>query len=218
MAVTLGGWPAIGDSLRRADSNRSSTIFRVARGHKLTEFILCSRMKTEKARIRCLGTSRARAKLALGCDAAVTSVRYCESGAELQHMIKPGSEQDATLDQSQIEVESDRADALPVPLHDVDSGLNRESQESLQRPRTTSSEVGIEAWDREGATTRSISGEGLAIAIMSHSGAAEDVVGCDQSTPRSAVMLANVSDPERETTITVLGSESGRLMRSLCVA
>lgn len=122
----------------------------------------------------------------MGCDAAGTSVGYCESGAELQHMIKPGSEKDATLDQSQSEVESHRADALPVSLQDVDSGLNRDSQESSQRLRTMSGEVEIEHWDREGATARSLSGEGLAIAIISHGGAAEDVVGCDRCRRRGA--------------------------------
>lgn len=133
-------------------SNRFSTILRVARGHELAEI---DSLLTQGDREGTDPLSRhlATTRLALGRDVAEDSVEHCETGAELQQMIKRASEQDVIMEQSEGEGGSKTraADGLLTPVRDVSSELNRESLESLQHPPRTSGGVVTEDHNRERA-------------------------------------------------------------------
>lgn len=133
-------------------SNRFSTILRVARGHELAEI---DSLLTQGDREGTDPLSRhlATTRLALGRDVAEDSVEHCETGAELQQMVKRASEQDVIMEQSEGEGGSKTraADGLLTPVRDVSSELNRESLESLQHPPRTSGGVVTEDHNRERA-------------------------------------------------------------------
>lgn len=156
-------------------SNRFSTILRVVRGHELAEI---DSLLTQEDREGTdpLSGHLATTRLALGRDVAEDSVDHCESGAELQQMIKRVSEQDATTEQSEggSGGETRAADGPLTSVRDVSSDLNRESLESLQHPPRTSSEVGIEDHDRERVVRSTLPGGNPIVTTMSLSDGPDD--------------------------------------------